>query len=350
MYQRIFGVNTIKESNNNVVEKDYCCSMLEALIDLEVLSGDICQEHLYSTYLSIKEDSLEILQEGFKDFLSKASEYFKKMVEKIKAFFKRVFIVISSYIGDFKNFIKNNKETLMKLNPDFEVKGYKYTMDAVNITNNYLTDILDEFNKDMANMDSLKSSEIKERSEEYLSDDNLERMRAQLINSKQGVDAADFPVRVREALRNGATSEDDIKVDQLVLRNIVSMYDTIDKLYKESIKSRDALIVLMERAQNYFSNAAKITYKGADKKIVSNNLSVEDGKFVKGDEISSAYSEKTIQHVNVYYNFRFKQVKEVSTMCTIVATERTNAFREQLKLYKDIVRQSLSPKNAKGGK
>lgn len=347
MYQRIFGANTIKE-NNNVVEKDYCCSMIETLIDLEVISGEICQEHLYATYISIKEDSVEILQEGFSDFVNKASEYFKRMIEKIKTFFKRVFTVISSYIGDFKTFIKNNKETLMKLNPDFEIKGYKYTMDKVNVTTNYLEEILDEFNRDITNMDSLKSSEIKERSEKYLSDNNLDKMRARLINSNEPVDSADFITQIREALRNGMSREDDIKVDQVLLRNIISLYDTVDKMYKESVKTRDSLIVLMQRAENYFSNAAKISYKGSDKKIVSNKLSVDNGKFVAGNEVTTNFSDNTIKHVNVYYNFRFKQVKEVSTMCTLVATEKTNAFREQLKLYRDIVRQSLSPKN-KGG-
>lgn len=348
MYQRIFGVNSIKENSNNVVEKDYCCSMIESLIDLEVLSGEICQEHLYTTYLSIKDDSIEILQEGFGDFLNRASEYFKKMVEKIKAFFKRVFTVISSYIGDFKSFIKNNKDTLIQLNPDFEIKGFKYTIDAVNASSNYLDDILDEFNRDITNLDSLKTSEIKERSEEYLSDRNLDKMRAQLINAKEPVDNVEFVNKIRETLRDGKTTEEEIKVDQYLLRNIVSLYDTIDKSYKESVKSRDRLIVLMERAQNYFSNAAKVSYKGSDKKIVSNRLSVENEKFVTGDEVTTNFSDKTVKTANVYYNFRFKQVKEVSTMCTLVATEKTNAIREQLKLYREIVRKSLSSKN-KGG-
>ena len=349
MYQRIFGINTIKEKNNNFVEKDYCCSMLESLIDLEVISGEICQEHMYSTYISIKEESLEILEEGLKDFVNKAAEYFKKMIEKIKVFFKRVFTVISSYIGDFKTFIKNNKDYLSKLQPNFEIKGYNYTIDSVNVNLTYLTDILDEFNRDITNMDSLKISDFKKKREEYLSEENLDRMRGQLLHSKKPIDAADFLTEIREALRDGRPEEDDIKVDSVLLRNILSMYDTVDKMYKDSTKYRDELIVLMERAQNYFSSSAKVAYKGQDKKIVANTLSVNsNGKFEKGKEVTTNYKDSVIQNINVYYNFRFKQVKEVSTMCTIIATEKTNAFREQLKLYRDIVRQSMYNKN-KGG-
>lgn len=343
---RIFSSNNIQKENTNMInvenDCDLFCTIMESMTEVENEAFQIQKEHLQVTYLGLKESNVEILTEGASDFLNRAAEFFKRLMEKIKGFFKKVLMYMSAYMGDFKKFLTTYKNELNKLDPEFEIRGYKYTIPSEAPVLDPLKQCVNNFNTELDSITTMKKAEIIQRKTDFISTENMDKLRGAILGISKPIEEDSFSETVRKTFRNGETDTIDITVDKSVLSNAIAMYETIEKQHKEVCKSRDELILLIDKLQNYFNKSASVVYRQGKQKIVMSKIEAGDKTVKTNGEIAIDNSNSKLMLINTYYNFKFVQSKEIGNITTLIAVEKANALKEQMKMTKDIIRKSLS--------
>lgn len=334
-------VSTIRTESS--YDFDATQSLLEMMMIFEEEAYQINEEHLQAMHIGLKDNNVEILTEGLGSAMLAIIKFFKNLIDKFSKFIKNVLMVIRAYIGDFDKFINNYKDELKKLDPDFTIQGFEYTFkeNVPNLTR--ATAIISSFDSDLHDIKRKTKAEINEERQEFANHANLARIRAGIIGRSGEIAAEDFHTEIKKVFRDGQETEQEIKVDKAYLHKVIDEYSKIKQMLGKVSRERDNIISLLSSAKAFFEKGASIYYKDNTKMIKSYHISVND----KGDGIkhTDSYDQKydavMIEKLNVFYNFKYLEAKEVGTMCVSAMTEKVNAIKENLKLYRAIVRKSI---------
>ena len=335
----------IGEGSNNY---DYEIDALESMVDLNNQYYSIMKEHLQITYLGIKENNSEILEEGFSDFLKGVKDFFVNIIKHITEFFKKAYTYILAYIGDFEKFLQKNKDLITAAKPDFNIGGYEYTFDGNVPNTSRIETIISEFNSDVRELSSMKMADVTKLREKY-NTEAVEKIRAEVLGVTGGISYSDFMEEVKKRFRNGESEEKDIHIDSSKLNHIVDNYPNMSKLLKETQKDRDKTLKILNDMKTFFERNASVRYEGNAKKIHTSTISADNDTFKKVEGVSYKYSDDAIKIANNYFNFRFQQSKELSTILSNVFQEKVKALRECLTFYRQAVRSSIFSKKEKAG-
>jgi len=321
------------------IDFDTSQSCLEYFILLEEKYFNINKNHLQSAHIGIKDNNIEILQEGFGDFINSVISFFKNLLDKFKEFMKRIFMVIYAYLGDFEKFLDKYKEELRGLDPKFSIKGFKYTFKS-NIPNLEIIDnIINSYNSELNDIDNMTRDKIIEQREKFMSTTNLNKIRANIIGVTGEVSSEDYLKDVKKIFRDNNDEKIDIDVNKSFLTTIIADYPFLKKEYSDSIKERDNIIVIIEKIKSFFEKSASVYYKGTDKTIGVKLLNRNGNKIQINDTVEKNHSESKINLINTFFSFKFTQSKEIGSICTIACIEKANALKECLSFYRETIKR-----------
>jgi len=321
------------------IDFDTSQSCLEYFILLEEDYFNINKEHLQSAHIANKDKNMEIIREGFNDFINSVISFFKNLLDKFKEFMKRIFMIIYAYLGDFEKFLDKYKEQLRGLDPKFNVKGFKYSFKS-NIPNlDIINNIINSYNSELNDIDNMTKDKIIEQREKFMATANLNKIRANIISVSGEVSSEDYLKDVKKIFRDGNEEKIDIEVNKSFLTTVIADYPFLKKNYSDAIKERDDIIAVIEKIKSFFEKNASVYYKGKDKTIGTKLLNRSGNKIQTGDNVEKNYSESKINLINTFFSFKFAQSKEIGSMCTIACIEKVNALKECLSFYREIIKR-----------
>jgi hypothetical protein len=337
-------VNTKIQSLVEVVDIDVTNFTLDLLLSLEESFYNINNDFLYANHTGLNDLSSEILTEGFNDFIGSVISFFQKLLKRIKEFGQQVFTYLNAYIADFDKFINQNAEKIMKQNPDFKLGGYEYTFNSNIPKLDKLMHIVHSYNSEISELEHLKKADIIKEREEFISSDNIGRIRADVIGLSGEISSEEFLERTKSVFRNGRMDTKELHINRGELIKTVEGYKNLKKTLLDAKKENERIILLIGDMLNFFQRSASVYYKGGSKSISVNHIT---DNIKKDGSVETSYDINRIDVINTFFNFKFIQSKEIGNICVLVITEKVNAIKEALKQSKTIIRQSFF--NEKGG-
>lgn len=322
-------------------------SLLAEIYELNELNYDIAKETVMYNHAYRTIGNPDILTEGFADSLGKIGDFFKKMIEKIKEFFKKIFMYITSCTMEIDKFVKKYRKELDALDKiDFEIEGYEWTLhDAPDMTD--FQKVVNDYNSSLSDVPKMKKDEILKQQNEFLESSNLDQIRGRVLGSGERIPEEDFQETVRKYYRNGEDKTQSIHITTSEYRSILSDAENVVKKKKEAEKTRDELIVLLDKTQNFFDKKASVMYVSGTKKIKTNTVKTDDNKFSTGSDDYINYSNSTAGVMETLLRFKYTQANRLAGIINIVASERANALKDQVKWYRQVIRKGLFKDDSK---
>lgn len=345
-FQNIFGKAPSKpvlRLRGDTDEFDFSQTMLEQAITMEDTYFNIVREQMIATHLAMKEDSPEILQEGFKDFANSAVEFFKKLLAGFKEFMAKAFMYLQAYLGNFSKFIEKYKDQLSALDPNFSVDGYTYTFNSAIPNTEKLHNIITHYNNEISKVKTMTKSDVIKQREEYLSSETLDRTRAVAIGSGIPVTREEFLSSAKKAYRNGEDTPDKIIVNRSRLLQALDDYEGLKKIKKECEKDRNNVIRLIDDMKAFFQRSASVHYKDTTKVMQVQQVDIKDnsGLETRSKDLLD-FNQNTLDVINVFFNFKFAESKEIGSIAITAVVEKIQALKEAIKMNEQIIRGSLS--------
>lgn len=336
---RATATESIFKNDYNVTEP-----LLEALMVIEDEYMKINMEHLQATHLAIKTSNPEILTEGLGDFFKSAGAFFRNMLNSFTAFMKKIFMIIRSYIGDFDKFISTYKDKIKDLSPNFSVKGYEYNFIEGIPKLDKIFNIIESFNSDISDIDNITTDQILKDRDEYTNEAYMNQVRASVLNEGGEVSPENFMKSIHEKFR-GSTEEIDITVDKPYISKIVTDYPKLKTMAKNVSTEKDKVIRTLEAVKNFFEKGASIQYSATKKVITVRKIDQKsDGGITNGESIDHDFNDSYLKKVNVFYNYKFKQAKELTVIAVTSLSEKINLIKEAMKMYRVILRRAMFAK------
>lgn len=284
----------------------------------------------------------DIVMESVGDIFKTIANGLNKFIQKVKEFFKKILLYITSAYQDLDKLSEEVKKIIKdKDDIRFKIDGFKFTvMDKSGPNTTEFHDIVSSYNEDMAKLSKLKESEIKKSITAWLEESNLDRLRGQVLGNNERIPEDEFLDEIRSYYRNGEISTSTIEVTKSMVMDIIGHAKRLEDLKKSSIKDRDTLINLLTKSESFFGRTIYSYYKGSEKQINVSKVNVSDDKFSTEDNNVNVNDELS-KIISMYASYKAKQVNKIAGMINLVACERVNALRDQIKQERTILRKCL---------
>jgi hypothetical protein len=329
---------------NTVLELDSfdgTCEALSMIYGLQESDTDTFKQFVYTGYLMESDVSPDIIMESVGDVFKTIAEGIRKFIERIKAFFKKVMLYITSASADLDKVAAEVKKVIKDKTIDFTIDGYNFTvLDKPAPDMKEFQSIVSEYNSDMEDISKLKDGELKKKINEWMNETHLEKLRGEVLGSGKPILEDEFTDTVREYYRNGENNTSDIKVDSSYVNGIINHAKKLEDTKKSSIKDRDTLITLLSKSESFFNKSLPTLYKGNQMQVNTAKIDTTDNKFSTTSNYQNV-SDPVMKTLTTYATFKSRQVNKIASMVNLVACERVNALRDQIKQERVILRKCL---------
>lgn len=342
------STTNVQEQTSIFVEDfDFTNDAINISMELEKSSFNVLKDSRTILYEACIGYDYEYLSEASENIFVRMANIFKEMIKRLIEFVKKAFMFIRSFIGSFDTFIKSNKEALSKLNPSFDVTGFKYTFDTQSPDTSMINDLINDFNTKLGKLEEMKLSDVGDERKNKFDGKSKEEVRGTIMGTRDRVEAEDFMKTLKSIYRDGATEKSTIKIDKSELNKYISDYprlkDEIKKVNSESTKIQS----ILSKLEKFFQSGSSINYNKNTKSIVTNNITRDDDK-LRYETRTSNYDTENLKKVNMFYDIKFEEAKFMSNIMMNCYTEKINAMKESLQLYREVIRRALFKKD-KGG-
>ena len=325
-------------------------SLLETIYQFEDTTVDLYSNLTSARYNAYIAEDSSILMEGFSDMCKTIGNAIKKLIEGIKNFFLGFIRAITSYNMSLKEFVTKYKNELLKADCDFEIDGYNFTvLDAKTPDMSDFNKLVATYNSSLSDIEKTTKGEITNEGNAFLSDKNLDEIRARVLGVNGGILKDEFVETVRKHYRGGKSETSTIHIDSSQVKEIVNNVDKIVDGKKKAVKDRDDIINLLSKAEVFFNRKVDVVYRNAEQKIGAKTFDVDDEKkTVSYGDTDINYSESAITKISALVTTKYNETKAVSGIINVVVSERANAFKDLVKQDRKIVGMALSsPKKKK---
>lgn len=349
MFKNIFSrraeeiVDFSVATQENLMESFCDTELSEFMLMQESIMTNAVIENCRYAYIGEREDSMDIVQESTGDFLDKIVDFFKRLLSKIKEWFGKIFLLIQTLIGNTGKMLEQNKGAFLKKQASFDIEGYEYSIKDGVPKMEPVDKIISEYNREISKVKEITSQEINERRDAFKG--SIHKLRGEILTSGESIEGGELRERSDQFFRKGNDTTSTITVDNAYIQMIASNYSTTKKNYNESVKQKRQLEVQLESLKKFFENGARqVKYDSQGDKVITTSTIERKGSQVTrtGDGTSQLATTKTLNHLNTYFNFKYEEAKEVSSIVITVLESKVRALKEQLKFYDVCVRKWIT--------
>ena len=320
-------------------------NFLAEMYELENLHYGIIKENIQREHMYRVTKDPEILVEGFSSMIDSMANFFKKMIEKIKEFFRKALMYFNSYIMELDKFCTKYKKELDAVKKvKFTIRGFKFTPRQEPNMQPF-EKVVASYNDSLSNVTKLKESEIKVEQNEWMSTSNVDKLRGEISGIGKPISDDEFLEELRKYYRNGELDTEEIEVDMSMFRSVISSASEVTKGKKEAEKNRDELLRLLDSAEKFFSTKTATIYKDGTQNLKINRLSLKDEKLSKEEDEYVSYSSTVQSTTETLIKFKYNQTHTIATITNMVTTERVNAYKDLIKMNREIIQKALFDSN-----
>jgi hypothetical protein len=331
-------------------------------LDMDEMFYNINESHLSSMYYYLKDNNVDIVTEGFKDFINSVVEFFKKMINYIVELAKKVYLYISSYIVNFEKFINKHKDTFRDIEFEpFEVEGYEYNLKTKIPDISFIEDLLSDYSGDLKEYEKIVNEYEKDRKnqnpkkyiigerEKYASETFYNKVRSSVLGMRKTseVEKESYINLLNKELR-GSEEKVSIDIDKTKVSNLIDDFKNTKEKLKEVEKDKKEMVKIFDKIKSFFGSGLRVYYKEGERKITYSDIEVSGKSFDKGDNIESTYTINKYELYSLFFNYKFSQSKNLSDICISAYTRKIKIMKEANNFYSSILRSVLF-KNKKVG-
>lgn len=318
-------------------------SILEAIYQFEDASIPMYMNLAESRYHAAISGDIDIVMEGVLDMVKSMGMAIRKLIKSIKDFFIGFIRAFTSYSLNLEDFVKRYKNELMAVDCDFEIIGYEFTvLDSKDPDMSDFDKLISTYNSSLSALNSVSKSDIISEGNEFLSEKNLNTLRAKVLGVSGGIPKDDFVETVRRHYRGGANETSSIHITNVEVRDIVTNVSKIVALKKKAEKDRDDIVRLLSAAEVFFNRKAGMVYRGAKPKVSAKTFDVDSDRRVSYTNADIPYTESDLSKITTLLTTKYNETKSISSIINIVITERANASRDFVKQSRKIVGRALA--------
>lgn len=325
---------------DNILTEDF--SLLEAIYQFEDASIPIYSNLANSRYTASISGDTDIVTEGVSDMVKSMGDAIRKLIKSIKDFFVGFIRAFTSYALNLEEFVKRYKDELLKVECDFEIVGYEYAvLDSKDPDMSDFNKLVSTYNSSLSALSSVSKSDIIAEGNDFLSEKNLNEIRARVLGVSGGIPKDEFTEAVKRHYC-GSTDTSSIHVTSDMVHNIVSDTDRMVSLKKKAEKDRDAIIQLLSKAEVFFNRKVGMVYRDSKAKVSAKTFDVDSDRRVTHKDADIPYTDTDLSKVSALLTTKYNETRALSSIINIVVTERANAFRGLVKQSRKIVGKALS--------
>lgn len=340
--------NTVQPLSESAMTTDPQYSLIESMILLEDMSTGILTDNLSSSFLFELDGNENILEEGFKDMMGGANEFFKKVLKSLKEFFDKAGTFFSSYFRNFDDFIKKHEDKILSSNPQKEIKGYNYTLDVAIPNTIVLQDLVNEFSSDISSIDTMKINDLKDLRAKFDDAENMDKIRASILDSSEDVSDENFDEVARAILRDGDIDKKDMVLDSTLVEELLNGYKELKVAFGKFRTERVRLEKIINDVKKNFEKGPITRHTDNGHRAVITGIEIGDKGLRQSEDNTTSFSSKdnsTMSVVNYYYSFRFHQMKEISKYMMKTLSFKSEAFKEAISFYEKCLRSAALSSN-----
>jgi len=339
----------INSSVFNVAEPSGGIATINLFIDnTEDDSYRTMAESMSALYHAVSCNDMEIALEGLGDMLKSACEFFKTIIKKIAAFIKNTFYYLMSYVTDFEKFIDRYKENIQNFK-EFEVNGYTYTIDSQPIDSSGITNIINQYNKNIKTINSKEYSDIQTMISKEMGKESLGKLRSTLCGKTSGfIRPEKFIDEMNKRFRNGKTSTSNIKVNSGTVNSFIDEFKRCKAMLPDVKEDGYNVQSVLDDMEKFFYSLPKYEYVDSDDKRIKHyklSTDLKKGDFTADESDEEGYSTEYYKKLTAYYNFCYRMCREIAGMYTKAYTTKIEAIKEAISFYTSVIRKAISPFN-----
>lgn len=294
-----------------------------------------------STYIGLKEQNVEILEEGLSDFFKNAAEFFRKLAHKILEFAKNTMKLFVSYFQDFDKFLTKNREYLKSLDINFSYSGYEYNFPEAPVVSKAY-DIISSYNADISRIDNLKYADVSKMKEEYSDYSYKNKIRASILGVSAAEVSQDSFTETSRLIFRGSKEKINININKAYIDKILTEYSTMKTLLNKTENQKTKIVKMLNDLEVFFQRKASVVFEKEEKKIQAYNISKsDDDKLSYDSHNTTGYDDKKLTTLNLYFDLKYQESKFISNCIVTVYLDKINAIRDCMKQYRDIIRKAL---------
>lgn len=317
------------------------CEALSIIYGTMESDSQVFKSYVHTGLLMESGASDDIIVESVGDIFKTIADGLKKFIQKVKDFFKKILLYITSTYQDLDKVAAQVKEVIKDKDIDFTIDGFEFTvLDKSGPDITEFRNIVASYNDDMSDISKLKESEINKEILKWLEEDHLNELRGKTLGVNSKIPEDDFLDEVRSHYRNGEQTTKSIKVNKSMVQNIISHAKKLDDAKKSSIKDRDNLIELLTKSESFFDRTIYTYYKDSSKQMNVNKINIDNNKF-KTEDNKVTVDDNSTKLITTYASYKARQVNKIAGMINLVACERVNALKDQIKQERTILRKCL---------
>ena len=315
----------------------------------DIIVYQAMMDSMCATYQAVACGDMRIAMEGLGDMAKSAWEFFKSIIKKIVNFIKNTFSYLSSYLMSFEKWIEKNKDNLGKFK-DFEVQGYNYTIDSTPIPDKGIKKIVDGYNGNIQKIKEMELNDVQKLIATEISKDNMSALRGEISGLGGTIRSDKFEENMKKVFRDKKSSTSTIKVDSALVSTYISNFKSFKDLLQDVEEDGRNVESLLNQLADFFKGMPTYEYQSSDNKKIK--LYRLEGDAKSGDLKTSENGEENYDNdyykkLTAYYNFLFRQSKDIAQIYTKAYTVKVESLKEAISFYKDIIRRALSPFNKK---
>lgn len=324
--------------------EEWVTLLTEASIQFEDSAFQGTYEFSQATALSSMDKNPSIVQEGLIDFTKSIINAIKNFIEKIKQFFTKYKLYITSYLGSFDNFMKKHSMELRNLNPkEFTITGFEFTRQAHEPNLDPLYGIISGYNEELKELDGMTISDLKQKKESYTLEHSGDWLRGQVMTMFKQVTAEEYTTEIFKFYRNGATEPAERTIGPDEFKDARVGYGLHKKYLHKIVDMEKSTIKIFNTLEKFFKDmpTTRVTNNSQHISTKSMHRNEETDTIAFSDGPSIDYSEDNISKVNLFYQYKWEQVRLLSPIITTAISGRITSFKDETKQSVGVIRKAI---------
>lgn len=307
-------------------------SVLNTVLSLKHAETKIMEARCLGEYYGRTIDDEQVMESCISDISSIVSSVASGVSKLGSSLCKE----LSTYLTNFSKFADKHKKFFKDLPESavhFKFEGYRFTtLDAgrvnlsefQNINAGYI-----DFVKNMRHVTTDTGVEaIKDQLSRYMWENNLARIRGEMLGCNRPIDEQDFVTDVKKYYRSGTLDKRPMDINKHDIMDILNVIDPIQKELKLTQKDFDNVNDMFRRASAFIYMQIQSLESGKTKNVGSNEV------LVVGQDNAAEYI--------AILNAKYSQISFLTQTAQVILGERVTALKDQIEQNMNILKFCLA--------
>ena len=220
---------------------------------------------------------------------------------------------------------------------------YDYTIENSDVDRMGIEKIISSYNGEIRTIKSMSLADVQELITKQSNIEYYNSLRGKMVKSSS-VRKEKYHDELFKAFRGGKSTTTSKEIDSGKVREMISKYGELKEVVKKTKEEAADIDTMFNELIEFFKTMPNYTYRNSDsKEIHHHKISTNGDKVDIEKDGSDEYDASYYKKLTGYYNFRFKQAKEVSSIYTKAYTMKVDAIKEALSTYRSVIRKGLNP-------